>query len=155
MTIITIENEFDLWGSENWYKHKGYKNYIDADIINHRFSVIPKLDNLEKRLSLLVTATLDKIYGLGWNFVGADFIMELPKCFEPLTEQISNLYFDIKLENRIFRGTLDRYNQILLRDAGKYDKEAIEIEEIYDMKKIFMYSCHSKYSRDFWGTNND
>ena len=51
MTIITIENEFDLWGSENWYKHKGYKNYIDADIINHRFSVIPKLDNLEKRLS--------------------------------------------------------------------------------------------------------
>ena len=155
MTIITIENEFDLCGSEKWYKHKGYRNYIDADIINHRFSVIPKLDNLEKRLSLLVTATLDRIYGLGWNFAGADFIMELPKCFEILVEEISNLYFNIKLENRIFKGSLDRYNQILLRDAGIYDKEAIEFEEFYDMKKVFMKSCHSKYTRDFWEKDND
>ena len=150
MHKTSFSNEFYLDAEDRWYWSKKCKSLTKINFANGTFSVIPKMNHIDRRLSLLVASGLKDNYGFAWRIADTDFIIELPECFQNLLQGINNLVFNIKIMQRLFRAELDIYKRIHLKNAGLYDKNAIELEEFYDMSTILGNPSNSTKTSYFW-----
>lgn len=73
---ITVEgDEFRLSNEDIWEKCKNAPKYAKFNKKDGTFSIIPKLEDLEKRLMLLITCSLKDKLGF-WSLQHGNFILE-------------------------------------------------------------------------------
>lgn len=141
---ITVENGIFRMSIEDiWEKCKNFSKYINLNKIEDTFSIIPSLENLEKRLMLLITCSLKDKLGF-WNLQYGNFILELPDAFQKLVRSLNDLNFEFRILEHIFRVT------------PNYSASHLEVAYIGDCEhydNIFMHDLNSVlYGEEgFWG----
>lgn len=106
-TDITLEgDEFRLSNEDIWERCKNAPKYAKFNKKDGTFSIIPKLEDLEKRLMLLITCSLKDKLGF-WNLQHGNFILELPDAFQKIMNSLDDLNFEFRIFKHVFRVTLN------------------------------------------------
>ncbi len=104
---ISVENgNFRVEIDDFWYRDKRSKKFIQLNQKEGTYSIIPKLENLDKRLMLLIASSIREKCGF-FHVQNTDFILELPITFQKIMPTISNLNFEFRIFQYIFSVTLN------------------------------------------------
>ncbi len=157
---ITVEgDEFRLSNEDIWEKCKNAPKYAKFNKKDGTFSIIPKLEDLEKRLMLLITCSLKDKLGF-WSLQHGNFILELPNAFQKIMNSLDDLNFEFRIFEHVFRVTLNySASHLEIVYAGKYNYYGDAF--MYDLGTAlyghegFFSKCKIARNESFWNDKTD
>lgn len=160
--MYEIEEKWDLSHNDGvfrmsiedlWRKKGEFKNFIELNKDDDTYSIIPSLENLEKRLMLLIGCSLKEKFGF-WHVQHKNFIIELPNAFQKIINSLNNLYFEFRIFENVFSVTLNHnasHLEITYSGTIEYDSD----ELLYDIATTLYGSetgkkIHMRKHESFW-----
>lgn len=144
---------FSMSAEDIWQKGKNYLKYIHFNPNDNTFSIIPSLENLEKRLMLLIVCSIKEKFGFG-EILYRNFILELPKTFQKIMESLDFLEFEFCIFKHIFKAELNySASHLEITYEGRYNDYSDEF--LYDVATT-LYGSNStfdttqKTNQSFW-----
>lgn len=146
--LITANEEVEFSEDSMWINNPKAKNFVNIDKKKGTFTIIPTLENLDKKLMLYVFSVLHENCLLMKTY-SENLIIELPKYIQNLLKSVFNIDFTFRFYNRLFHVTMqdDATLHIVCTEDEKLPEESKYLIEkfnkdypneidIYDLGKI-------------------
>lgn len=106
LDISYNDGNFRIDIDDFWCRDKRAKKFIQLNQKEGTYSIIPNLENLEKRLMLLIASGIKEKFGF-FHVENKEFILELPKAFQKIMHSLDSLNFEFRIFQDVFSVTLN------------------------------------------------